>query len=246
MIRDGNLLVDEKLIQFQDDIRAEFRWSLDRDFNVANWLITELTSNVPQRRTVDDLYSTWASIKNEICSHEGTIAIVGAAVEIAEIEIAMGQGCKFILADGSGEIFSELEHPQEGWGSVAGVVSDGDGGRGLSMSIQNGIPMIIHAHGDNRKALEELIPRVGNLPIAITHQTPFSIDGMMNPGGFTDGDRAVCIAVSMGVDVGNIILLGTRSDIVGRFSGVTDPERKIRKLRWMKKILNELGFSKVK
>ena len=69
------------------------------------------------------------------------------------------------------------------------VVSDGDGGRGLSMSIQNGIPMIIHAHGDNRKALEELIPRVGNLPIAITHQTPFSIDGMMNPGGFTDGDR---------------------------------------------------------
>ena len=93
MIRDGNLLVDEKLIQFQDEIRAEFRWSLDRDFNVANWLITELTSNVPKRRTVDDFYSTWASIKNEICSHEGTIAIVGAAVEIAEIEIAMGQGC---------------------------------------------------------------------------------------------------------------------------------------------------------
>ena len=50
----------------------------------------------------------------------------------------------------------------------------------------------------------------------------------------------------MGIDVGNIILLGTRSDIVGRFSGVTDPERKIRKLRWMKKILNELGFSKVR
>ena len=74
MIRDGNLLVDEKLIQFQDDIRAEFGWSLDRDLNVANWLITELTSNVPQRRTVsDDLYSTWASIKMKSAHMRGPL-----------------------------------------------------------------------------------------------------------------------------------------------------------------------------
>ena len=69
---------------------------------------------------------------------------------------------------------------------------------------------------------------------------------MVNPGGFTDGDRAVCIVVSMGISVSNIVLLGTRSDVVGRFSGTTEPKRKLLKLRWMKRILEELGFSGIK
>ena len=47
----------------------------------------------------------------------------------------------------------------------------------------------------------------------------------------------------MGISVSNIVLLGTRSDVVGRFSGTTEPKRKLLKLRWMKRILEELGFS---
>jgi len=243
MIGDRHLSIDRRLVEIQDEIRSEFGWSLDKDLYVAKWLVNELVCSAPYRRSLLDLNKTWDNIRRELFSHSGSVAIVGAAVEIDEVEDAMKKGCRFIVADGSGEIFSDLEDPKEGWDSVIGVVSDGDGGTGLSLSIDNKIPMIIHAHGDNQESLRRLIPRVGDLPISITHQTPFSIDGMVNPGGFTDGDRAVCIVVSMGVSVSDIVLLGTRSDVVGKFSGATDPERKLLKLRWMKRILEELGFS---
>ncbi len=243
MIGDRHLSIDRRLVEIQDEIRSEFGWSLDKDLYVAKWLVNELVCSAPYRRSLLDLNTTWDNIRRELFSHSGSVAIVGAAVEIHEIEDAMKKGCRFIVADGSGEIFSDLEDPKEGWDSVIGVVSDGDGGTGLSLSIDNNIPMIIHAHGDNQESLRRLIPRVRDLPISITHQTPFSIDGMVNPGGFTDGDRAVCIVVSMGVSVSDIVLLGTRSDVVGKFSGATDPERKLLKLRWMKRILEELGFS---
>ena len=243
MIGDRHLSIDRRLVEIQDEIRSEFGWSLDKDLYVAKWLVNELVCSAPCRRSLLDLNKTWDNIRRELFSHSGSVAIVGAAVEIDEIEDAMKKGCRFIVADGSGEIFSDLEDPKEGWDSVIGVVSDGDGGTGLSLSIDNNIPMIIHAHGDNQESLRRLIPGVRDLPISITHQTPFSIDGMVNPGGFTDGDRAVCIVVSMGVSVSDIVLLGTRSDVVGKFSGATDPEKKLLKLRWMKRILEELGFS---
>jgi uncharacterized Rossmann fold enzyme len=69
---------------------------------------------------------------------------------------------------------------------------------------------------------------------------------MRNPGGFTDGDRAACIAISMGVKVSHIDLLGTRSDVVGKYSGATDPKRKLEKLVWMKNVLEELGFEGIR
>ena len=67
---------------------------------------------------------------------------------------------------------------------------------------------------------------------------------MHNPGGFTDGDRAACIVRSLGVPLERIRMLGTRTDVVGRWSGKTDPKQKIVKLGWMKKILDilEVGF----
>ena len=50
----------------------------------------------------------------------------------------------------------------------------------------------------------------------------------------------------MGVNVNRIELLGTRSDVVGKYSGATDPERKLKKLVWMKSILEELGFGGIR
>ena len=144
------------------------------------------------------------------------------------------------------EFFSELDEPAKGWNRTVAIVTDGDGGRGLDEAIERGIPLIIHAHGDNRMALESLISKIRNHPISLTHQTRHGIPGMRNPGGFTDGDRAACIAIAMGVEVSRIDLLGTRSDIVGKYSGVTNPERKLKKLVWMKNILEVLGFEGIR
>ena len=58
----------------------------------------------------------------------------------------------------------------------------------------------------------------------------------------TDGDRAACIVRSIGVPVESISMLGTRTDVVGRWSGITDESAKLEKLKWMSKVLKILGI----
>jgi uncharacterized Rossmann fold enzyme len=66
---------------------------------------------------------------------------------------------------------------------------------------------------------------------------------MHNPGGFTDGDRAACILTALGVSKNQIKMLGTRTDVVGRWSGKTQEQTKIEKLQWMSRILSIQGLS---
>ena len=49
-------------------------------------------------------------------------------------------------------------------------------------------------------------------------------------------------ARALGVERDDILLLGTRTDIVGEWSGATDPKRKLVKLQWMAEVLQHLGF----
>ena len=45
-------------------------------------------------------------------------------------------------------------------------------------------------------------------------------------GGFTDGDRAVCLAINLGVPISCVSLLGFSTTEIGEWSGQTNPERK--------------------
>jgi uncharacterized Rossmann fold enzyme len=60
-----------------------------------------------------------------------------------------------------------------------------------------GVPVAIHAHGDNRALLREVVP---DLPeehvLATTQAAPRA--GVENYGGFTDGDRAAFLADGFG------------------------------------------------
>ena len=214
--------------------------------DVAKWLIDEVMKQGYPNWSFDGFDSNWSDIKSELLRRRECVCIVGAAVEKYEVEEAIEKDCSLIIADGSAGVFSELDDPENGWNRTIAIVTDGDGGKGLDEAIERNIPLIIHAHGDNRMALESLISKLRDSPISLTHQTPHEILGMRNPGGFTDGDRAACIAIAMGVELGRIDLLGTRSEIVGRYSGVTNPERKMKKLIWMKSILEELGFTGIR
>mgnify|MGYP001319834750 CR=1 FL=1 len=237
---------ESNLLQIQDEIRSAFGWSLERDVDIAKWLIDEVMEQGYPSWSFDGFNSNWSNVKSELLRRRGCVCIVGAAVEKHEVEKAIKQDCSLIIADGSAGVFSELDESTNGWDRTVAVVTDGDGGKGLDEAIERGIPLVIHAHGDNRMALESLISNLEDHPISLTHQTRHHIPGMRNPGGFTDGDRAACIAIAMGVEVGRIDLLGTRSDIIGKYSGVTDPERKLKKLVWMKIILEELGFEGIR
>ena len=120
-------------------------------------------------------------------------------------------------------------------------MSDGDGSPRIEKALNKGIPIILHAHGDNVNAWKYILSIVDeNQQLMLTHQTPHNIEGMYNPGGFTDGDRAVCIAFALGAT--EVELVGFSTDEVGRWSGVTDEKRKLMKLKWMNEVLKLLSL----
>jgi hypothetical protein len=56
-----------------------------------------------------------------------------------------------------------------------------------------GVPVAVHAHGDNLELLRRWLPRCDQRWVIPTTQAG-AIAAVMNPGGFTDGDRAAFLA----------------------------------------------------
>jgi hypothetical protein len=95
---------------------------------------------------------------------------------------------------------------------------------------RSGCLLVLHAHGDNIERVKSLVPKVDAF-IGTTQSIPF--DRIYNFGGFTDGDRAVCIAKEM----------GAKSIQLAGFDLERAEGSKKRKLEWAKKILaHELGW----
>jgi len=93
---------------------------------------------------------------------------------------------------------------------------------------REGTPVVVHAHGDNRAALEEWVPRmdVGNV-LATTQAAPRG--PVRNVGGFTDGDRAAFLADHLGA--ARLTFPGWELDD----PSVTGEKR--RKLAWAERLL---------
>jgi len=203
--------VDARLVQVQNEIREAFGWSLESDIDSAQLLRSECTNPPPAIRL------------------SGTVTVVGAAAPDG-----VTSPHPIIAADGAVGAVADLSQ-------VILVVSDGDGSPHLERSLNRGIPLCLHAHGDNITSWRNVISIMDSTQeVILTHQTPNTIDGMYNPGGFTDGDRAVCIAFALGADA--VELIGFSTGDVGKWSGVTDVKRKLTKLTWMKRILAILGL----
>ena len=203
--------IDDDLILIQDEIRQSFNWTLESDYNSALQLSKNCKNPVPS------------------ISLKGKVTVVGAAVEPDFIPTN-----PTIVADGAIGAINDLS-------KVALIVTDGDGSPYLERGLNRGIPICLHAHGDNTHNWKKLLSIINQQQeVILTHQTPYSIPGMYNPGGFTDGDRAVCIALALGAE--EVELVGFSVDEVGIWSGVTDKKRKLIKLEWMNRVLKLLSL----
>mgnify|MGYP006083214287 CR=1 FL=1 len=233
-----------RLIEIQDEIRADFGWGLEGDLNSARELrdACEDKSGTHSTWTNQGRHATLLRLHERLIS--APLTILGAAAEVKDVLAAIQDGHSIIAADGAVGLLTETDLPEIAWDAVQCVVSDADGDpTHLAIAAERGIPFILHAHGDNIDEWADFINilyRYGT-PLILTHQTPGHILGMHNPGGFTDGDRAVCIALSMNVPPNQLTLRGFRTDIIGRWTGATIPERKMRKLEWMRRILEIAG-----
>ncbi len=116
------------------------------------------------------------------------------------------------------------------------VVTDLDGDIQPQIDACNGgVLTVILAHGDNPDLVRTCAPLFRGPVVPATQGRPFGI--LRNYGGFTDGDRAVCLADEFGAE--EIRLLGFDFEDPYPKEG-RDPEVKKRKLAWARRIISDV------
>lgn len=230
------------LLAVQDEVRAAFGWSVEDDQNSALALHARMSAAAPFGVEGWTAQARDGALRDLVarCRAASRVVVVGAAATVEDVSAAAGPDTVFVAADGAaGAVRGDLP--------LVAVVSDLDGGSHLHTAAQRGVVVVLHAHGDNRAAWESHLPlwAAWSQPpeLVLTHQVPEAIEGMHNPGGFTDGDRAVCLLRWMGVSDDHLTFVGFAMDRVGAWSGTTDPARKLEKLRWMAEVLQRLGLT---
>jgi uncharacterized Rossmann fold enzyme len=93
---------------------------------------------------------------------------------------------------------------------------------------ESGVPVAVHAHGDNIPAVREHVPTFACESVLPTTQAA-PADPVVNPGGFTDGDRAAFLADHLGADA--LVFPGWD------FDDPTVSPTKRRKLLWAERLL---------
>lgn len=123
-----------------------------------------------------------------------TVAVAGAGPSLvteadraadADVVIAASAAAETLVAAGVG---------------VDLMVTDLDGAPAVARELtREGVPVAVHAHGDNLDAVEEWVPRFeGERVLPTTQAEPRG--PVVNYGGFTDGDRAAFLADAFGAD----------------------------------------------
>ena len=192
---------------FQDQINTQFNFSRTRE-EVATRMLTNFNFS-----------------KSAISAYfrDRDLVLIGAAIN----QSFSIPNSSLIVADGAlraclqRDIIPEL------------IISDLDGYiPDIIWATQHGSKIIIHAHGDNISRVHQYSAKLN--PICMTSTYPS--DGTFCWGGFTDGDRATMMSLSLGC--ASIKLLGFDFNKVGSFSGEYSP-RKMEKLVWAQRIINE-------
>ena len=159
------------------------------------------------------------------------VTVCGDSADLAE-QLDGGTGEGFLLAaDGATSTLLRAGIlPQV-------IVSDLDGDFDDQVEANGrGSVVFVHAHGDNMDAVRRYVPRFRGDVVCTCQCAP--VEGVFNFGGFTDGDRAACIASSLGAS--RIRLLGFDFENPSEKPGRA-PEVKARKLVWARRILAMLA-----
>ncbi|WP_393971217.1 DUF115 domain-containing protein [Oxyplasma meridianum] len=98
------------------------------------------------------------------------------------------------------------------------------------------VRIVVHAHGDNRKRIEDYLPSL-KVHMGTTQNQPMGV--IRNFGGFTDGDRAAFFAHYFGAP--EIILVGFDFSTPSIKEG-SDYYRKAKKLKWAEILLSRLAL----
>lgn len=154
------------------------------------------------------------------------VCVIGGGVKPHEIR-RTGACALVIAADGTVGFLMERGIVPEI------IVTDLDGDVEAQVAASGkGSVVIVHAHGDNIERLRRWVPRFPGYLLGTTQSAP--LRNVHNFGGFTDGDRAALMAEEMGAR--RITLVGFDFERPAA-KGCTDPQSKMRKLRWAARLI---------
>jgi uncharacterized Rossmann fold enzyme len=152
-----------------------------------------------------------------------TVAIAGAAPSLqSEVDVARSADLVFAVSTAADVL-------QERGVGVDCMVTDLDKNPGTVETLTaEGVPVAVHAHGDNVSAIRETVPDLAADAVVPTTQAAPK-GGVRNFGGFTDGDRAAFLADYLGA--ARLTFPGWELD------DPTVGDVKARKLRWAGRLL---------
>ena len=144
-------------------------------------------------------------MKDKLIQTEKVI-FIGAAATAQEVSNAISQDCVVLAADGAVGAVQDFS-------KLGAIVSDFDGEEHLDHAASLGHLIIGHAHGDNLSLWRQKLLMWSKFEkppeLILTHQTNSEFDFIVNPGGFTDGDRALAFVLSSEFQNKNSNLSGT-------------------------------------
>lgn len=121
-----------------------------------------------------------------------TVAVAGAGPSL-EAEAAVAADAEVVI--GASDAADRL---REVGVAVDLMVTDLDKTPATARDLTHeGVPVAVHAHGDNVPAVERWVPRLDGEYVLPTTQTE-PTGAVRNYGGFTDGDRAAFLADAFG------------------------------------------------
>jgi len=209
---------------YYQGIRAEFGYSTEKDQEAARVL-----SDLVSKKALDPKV-----LQKKIKGKNVIVIGAGHGIDDERAVAYIKKNRKFvkIAADGAVQLLIQKKIKPDI------VVSDLDGNpKFLQKAEKAGAIMVVHAHGDNMKALKKLVPKFRKL-VATTQVMP--VENVHNFGGFTDGDRCVFLAEEFGAK--KIVLVGMDFDTVGRFSKKSkNPELKKQKMAAGRRLLEMLA-----
>lgn len=152
-----------------------------------------------------------------------TVAIAGGADSLLDDQPQIERADAVIAASDAATMLREHDL------QVDCIVTDLDEEQGiLSELTHEGVPVTVHAHGDNMPAIRSQVPALDHSAVIPTTQAEPSAQ-IYNFGGFTDGDRAAFLADE--AEASRLIFPGWDLD---DFS--VGPQKQ-RKLQWAERLL---------
>ncbi|MAT48787.1 MAG: hypothetical protein CMA27_03035 [Euryarchaeota archaeon] len=241
----GEVIVQPKkftpvCVEYQQKIREYFGWDSKDDEAVLDWLQKNI-ANFDKRWADESQINHLNELIKDIKTIENFV-VIGANVTREEI-MTLSNNSSLIVADGA--IGALLELKEDLLENIICLVSDGDGLPYISNRKIGNLRILLHAHGhakENLKNILEIWNKWSPAPrIIISHQILKRKDPAVNFGGFSDGDRAVCMLHACGINAEKIQLIGFNSNKIGPWTGISNINKKMKKLEWMKNILEDLG-----